>query len=86
MADRYWSGRRSGPDPEETRGSGSWILEGPGGPCQVLERPWGLGVVTGGPLDLNQILVGRTTACVCVSVREAAGTPGGPGPATEQTV
>lgn len=42
-------------------------------------------LATGGVIDLNQLLEGLMVACVCVSVCEAAGRPGGAGPATEQT-
>lgn len=35
------------------------------------------GWATGGGLDLNQLLMGPMVACVCASVHEAAGRPGG---------
>lgn len=69
-ADGYWSGHKAGLDPGETRGSESWLPEGPGGPCQLLERPWRLEWATEGVIDLNQPVKHVLHVCKCLCMRQ----------------
>lgn len=85
LVDNYWSAHRSGLYLKETWGSESWMLQGLGSPCQVLERPWSLGVgYWRGPR--SEPATDGTHGCMCVCVCAwGSWETRGAGPATERT-
>lgn len=68
LGTNYCRSHKSGTDTGETRGFAGWLLEGPGGLTQLLERLL-LWFSSGKAIDPGQLL--DRLICICVTGHEA---------------